>query len=98
MRLKGLAITAAICTTAFGGVATAQAKPHEKKIKECKQNGKKLRCETTDGDTVTGACLSNYDPVQSIQVAPDLQVADLNGNLILCYSATLGVIDDTPVK
>jgi hypothetical protein len=96
MRLKGLAIAATMCTTVFGGVATADAKPHEKKVKECKQSGKKLRCETTDGDVVVGICPAGYDPVQTLQLAPDLQLANLNGNMFLCYSATLGVTDDTP--
>ncbi|HEX8073428.1 MAG TPA: hypothetical protein VF545_00460 [Thermoleophilaceae bacterium] len=97
MRLKGLAIATAICATAFGGVATADAKP-VKKLKDCKQQGKKLRCETTDGDTVTGVCPTGYEPVQTIQVGPGSELLDMNGNLILCYSASLGVIDDTPSR
>ena len=97
MRLKGLAITATVCAAAFGGVASADAKP-VKKVKDCKQQGKKLRCETTDGGTVTGVCPAVYEPVQTMQVGPGSEVSDLNGNLILCYSPTLGVIDDTPTS
>jgi hypothetical protein len=98
MRIRGFVITAAICTTTvFGSAATADAKPHEKKVKTCKQNGNKLRCELTDGTTETGMCPKDYEPVQTIEVAPELQSANLNGNLFLCYSPTLGVVDDTPL-
>ena len=97
MRLKTLAIAAVMGTTVFGGVATADAKPKDKKVKACKQSGKKLRCETTDGEAVVGICQNGYDPILAIEVTPDVQAANLNGNLFLCYSATLGVTDDTPV-
>lgn len=40
MNLKGLIVTAAVSATFFGGVATAEAKPLDKKDKSCKQAGK----------------------------------------------------------
>jgi hypothetical protein len=94
MNLKAVIAAAAVCTTAFGGVATAEAKPHDMKLKDCKQSGKKLHCKTQGGKDVTGACSSGYQPVQLVELPPGNETSDLNGNFILCYSETLGVTDD----
>jgi hypothetical protein len=94
MNLKALIGTAFICTALLGGAATAEAKPQEKKPKHCKQHGKKLSCVTPDDTTVEGFCTGEYEPVELVQLAPGSEVADVNGNFILCYSDVLGVTDD----
>jgi hypothetical protein len=98
MRLKGLAVAGMACTMAFGTAVSAEAKPADSKVKQCKQHGKKLRCETTDGTVTTSVCPTGFDPAQLIELGPGMELADLNGNRVLCYSATLGVIDDTPAS
>ena len=97
MNLKALIAAAAVTGVAFGGVATAEAKPHEKKLKHCKQHGKKLTCQTPEDKTVQGVCPGSYEPVQLVQLPPGNEVADVNGNFIVCHSAELGVTDDKPV-
>ena len=96
MNLKALIATAAACGVAFGGVATAEAKPHEKKLKDCKQTGKanKLHCQTQGGKDVTAACSSDYEAIQLIQLPPGNEVYDVNGNYVVCWSSELGVTDD----
>jgi hypothetical protein len=99
MNLKALIVTAAVSATVFGGVATAEAKPHDKKIKSCKQTGKKLHCQTQGGKTVAGACTADYEPVQLVQLPPGNEPYDVNSNFIVCYSTSLGLVtDDTPVN
>ncbi|HEX8052976.1 MAG TPA: hypothetical protein VF517_08280 [Thermoleophilaceae bacterium] len=95
MNLKALIGTTFICTALIGGAATAEAKPQEKKLKHCKQHGKKLSCVTPDDDqTVEGVCPGEYEPVELVQLPPGNEVVDLNSNFILCYSDVLGVTDD----
>ena len=101
MNLKALIATAAVTSVAFGGGATAEAKPQDKNLKHCKKNdngkSKRLRCETTGGKTVEGICPGSYEPIELVQLPPGNEVYDLNSNFILCYSPELGVADDKPV-
>jgi hypothetical protein len=98
MNLKALIATAAVGATVFGGVATAEAKPHDKKLKNCKQDSKKLHCQTQGGTDVVAVCTADYQPVQLIQLPPGNEIYDLNSNLVVCFSDVYGVTDDTPVK
>jgi hypothetical protein len=82
MNLKALIATAAVSATVFGGVATAEAKPHSKPDKTCKQKGK-------DGRT--------YELVQLVELGPGSETYDANSNYAVCYSSTLGLVaDDEP--
>ena len=99
MNLKALIVTAAVSATVFGGVATAEAKPHDKQLKACKQAGKKLHCKTDNGKDVTAVCTDTYQPVQLVQLPPGNEVYDLNSNFVLCYDGLTGLVtDDTPVE
>ena len=98
MRLKGLLIAGMACTMAFGTAASAEAKPQDAKPQHCTKKDKKLRCETAGVTVVSGVCPTGFEPASLMEIGPGTEIYDLNVNTFVCYSSTLGVIDDTPAS
>ena len=99
MRIKNLAAMTA-CVAAFGvgvGVAPAAAKNDKvkdksaKQYKHCETGAKRFKCVTDTGAVASGQCPSDYTVISSITAGVEI---DLNGDGFVCYSATLGYVDD----
>lgn len=88
--------TAAMVTcAALVGAVPASAMPvdGDPKTKQCKpKQHKRFVCERIADETVVTTCPDGYSAVV-FHSAPD---ADVNDNSVVCYSESLGVIDDTP--
>ena len=105
MRIKSLAATCA-CVAAFGvgvGVAPAAAKNDKNplsngnglakgKFKHCETGTKKFKCVSETGETTSGQCPADYTVISSITAGVEI---DVNGDGFVCFSATLGYVDDT---
>ena len=107
MNIKNLAAMTA-CVAAFGvgvGVAPAAAKNDKnpdspgnglakgkQQYKHCETGTKKFKCLTETGETASGQCPSgDYEVIASITAGIDV---DLNADGFVCYSPTLGYVDD----
>jgi hypothetical protein len=98
MKLKNLA-AAAVCVAAIGG--TAGAAPAAAKSDNTNGNGKIRRCETKaaknftcvteSGEVTIGSCPTGYTVTQSITSNVNI---DANGDGLVCFSSTLGYVDD----
>jgi hypothetical protein len=98
MKLKNLA-AAAVCVAAIGG--TAGAAPAAAKSDNSNGNGKIRRCETKaaknftcvteSGEVTVGSCPTGYTVTQIITSTSNV---DANGDGLVCFSSTLGYVDD----
>ena len=96
MRLRGLLIAGMTCTLAFGTAASAEAKPHDAKAKQCAKHPSKPRCDSTGPTAASEPCPSGYELATVIELGPGAEAHDANDNGSLCWSATLPVVDDAP--
>ena len=98
MKLKNLA-AAAVCVAAIGG--TAGAAPAAAKSDNSNGNGKTRRCETRaaknftcvteSGEVTVASCPTGYTVTQIITSTGNV---DANADGLVCFSATLGYVDD----
>ena len=91
MRLKGIAVAVMAGTLALGATATAQAEPNEHANHHAFANKKPKTVKSSNR-----VCPRDYALVQVIELGPDAESLDVNGNQLLCWSSTLGVVDDNP--
>jgi hypothetical protein len=101
MTIKNLAAVTA-CVAALGagvGVAPAAAKNDKdksaakaaKQAKRCDTDKRHFKCVTETGETTSGQCPADYTVIDAFTASVE---ADLNGDGFVCYSATLGYVDD----
>jgi hypothetical protein len=94
MRLKTLLTTTA-CVAAIGGIGVAPAAAKDNgngKIRRCEVGAKnKAKCETVTGTVLTAQCTTGFDLVATMSAPVNV---DLNGDGLVCSSATLGYVDD----
>ena len=87
MKLKNLATTAACVAALASGVGAAPAAAKNDKPKNANHKNGQYK----HGGTASGQCSSGYSVISAITAGVE---TDFNANGYVCYSSTLGYVDD----